>query len=228
MCCMYLWVYLFFLNIFLEQHWLPLLVADGSWLLFFSSGCGGLWGSACEGDDRAWWPAKARLAFDVPSPRRLLLPPPAHMGREIALHWRSPSHPSPRSTCPARQPWHHAVSDPSGFTVSDGERGDDPSVYHLTENKHKKKYPGCHGEVARSDSVTIDTFHLPLLDFSSVLTGFFGGRLIVIGLVFFTKHLNLQPLQRFFASLMPSRPCHLQRWLIYVLSSWTFIPSINP
>ncbi len=52
-----------------------------------------------------------------------------------------PSHPSPRSTCPACQPWHHADSDPSGFTVSDGERGDEPSVYHLTENKHKKEIP---------------------------------------------------------------------------------------
>lgn len=39
----------------------------------------------------------------------------------------------------------------------------------------KKKYPGCHGEVARSDCVTVDTFHLPLLDFSSVVTGFFWG-----------------------------------------------------
>ncbi|KAL7874082.1 hypothetical protein SRHO_G00050520 [Serrasalmus rhombeus] len=68
------------------------------------------------GDDRSWWPAKARLAFRVPSPSRLLPSPPAHMGREIALHWRSPSHPSPRSTCPARWPWHHADSDPSGFT----------------------------------------------------------------------------------------------------------------
>lgn len=43
---------------------------------------------------------------------------------------------------------------------------------------------------------------------------FFGGRLILIGFDFFTKHLNLQPPQRFSASLMLSRPCHLQRWLI--------------
>lgn len=162
--CIYLFICQTYF-IFLEQHWLPLLVEDGSWLLFFSSGCGGLWGSACEGDDRAWWPAKARLAFEVPSPCRLLLPPPAHMGREIALHWHSPSHPSPRSTCPARQPWHHADSDPSGFTVSDGKEETSPRFIISRKTNTKKKYPGCHGEVARTAWVTLDVFHLPLLDF---------------------------------------------------------------
>ncbi len=96
----------------------------------------------CEGDDRAWWPAKARLAFEVPSPCRLLL----HRHRPIwAERLLSTGAPPAihhlRSTCPACQPWHHADSDPSGFTVSDGERGDEPSVYHLTENKHKKEIP---------------------------------------------------------------------------------------
>lgn len=39
----------------------------------------------------------------------------------------------------------------------------------------KKKYPGCHSEVARTSWVTLDVFHLPLLDFSSAVTGFFRG-----------------------------------------------------
>lgn len=95
-----------------------------------------------------------------------------------------------------------------------GKEETNPRFIISRKTNTKKKYTSCHGEVVRSDWVTLDIFHLPLLDFASVVTGFFGGRLILIGFDFFTKHLNLQPPQRFSASLMPSRPCHLQRWLI--------------
>lgn len=115
-----------------------LLVGDGS--CFYSRSLQG----TGEGDDRSWWWAKARLVLGVPSPSRLLLPPPVHMGREIALDWRCPSHPSPWPACPARQPWHHADSNPSGFTVTDRQRGDEFSVYHLIENKHTHSKISCH------------------------------------------------------------------------------------
>lgn len=121
-----------------KRHTSALLVGDGS--CFDSRSLQG----TAEGDDRSWWWAKARLVLGVPSPSCLLPPPPAHMGREIALNWRCPSHPSPRPACPARQPWHHAGSNPSGFTVTDRERGDEFSVYHLIENKHARSKISCH------------------------------------------------------------------------------------
>lgn len=53
-----------------------------------------------------------------------------------------------------------------------GKEETNPRFIISRKTNTKKKYPGCHGEVACTAWVNLDVFHLPLLDFPSAVTGF--------------------------------------------------------